>query len=219
MTYIVMNNGCYGLTKGQDSATADLGSVSKSGSKNKYHPIDLVGLALQLGAGFVARSFSGDKEQLIPLFKAAINHKGFSFIDVISPCVTFNNNAGSTKSYDFTREYMEATAAMDYVPHRDEITVDYAKGKSVDVELHDGSVIRLRKPVAGWDPFDRHSAMNKLLECTKNGEILTGLLHINNESRDLHELLNTSDVPLCQLDKKKLCPGSEVLKEINKKFR
>lgn len=219
MTYIVMNNGCYGLTKGQDSATADLGSVSKAGSKNPYQAIDLVGLALELGAGFVARSFSGDKGQLVPLIKAAMSHPGFSFIDVISPCVTFNNNAGSTKSYEFTREYMAATAKLDYVPKREEIQIEYAENTSIEVELHDGSKIKLHKPVGGWDPTNRNSAMHKLLEAKNNGEIITGLIHIDPNTSDLHEVLNTTDTPLNQLDEKKLSPGVEVLASINQSFR
>ncbi|MEL6254053.1 MAG: 2-oxoacid:ferredoxin oxidoreductase subunit beta [Bacteroidota bacterium] len=219
MTYIVMNNGCYGLTKGQDSATADFGSVSKAGSKNMYQAIDLIGLALELGAGFVARSFSGDKTQLVPLIKAAMAHPGFAFIDVISPCVTFNNNAGSTKSYEFTREYITATAKMDFVPKREEITVDYEDDSSIEVELHDGSSIRLSKPVEGWDPHDRNSAMHKLLDAKSKGEIITGLIHLDPHTQDLHSILNTSDTALNQLTEKELTPSLEALEEINQSFR
>lgn len=145
MTYIVMNNGCYGLTKGQDSATADVGSISKSGSANILPTIDLVGLALEMGATFVARSFSGDKTQLVPLIKAALSHKGFALIDVISPCVTFNNNKGSTKSYSFVREHISMTSALDFVPEEEEITVEYAEGTSKQISLHDGSSLLLSK--------------------------------------------------------------------------
>lgn len=219
MTYIVMNNGCYGLTKGQDSATADFGSISKAGSKNPYQAIDLVGLALELGAGFVARSFSGDKGQLIPLIKAGMSHPGFSFIDVISPCVTFNNNAGSTKSYEFTREYMAETAKMDFVPEQEEILIDYEDNTTLEVELHDGSRIRLHKPVGDWDPKDRTSAMHKLLDSKSKGEIITGLIHINPETMDLHKVLNTTDTPLNQLTEESLSPGSEALAAINQSFR
>lgn len=219
MTYIVMNNGCYGLTKGQDSATADFGSVSKAGSKNPYQAIDLIGLALELGAGFVARSFSGDKGQLVPLIKAAMSHPGFSFIDVISPCVTFNNNAGSTKSYEFTREYMTATAKMDFVPMREEIKVAYEENTSIEVELHDGSKIRLSKPVEGWDPHDRNSAMHKLLDAKLKGEIITGLIHIDPKTQDLHKVLNTTDIPLNQLSEKELTPSLQALEDINQSFR
>src|SRR5690606_31517551 len=145
MTYIVENNGCYGLTKGQDSATADAGSKSKKGDANPFEAIDLAAMALQLGAGFVARSFSGDKEQLVPLLKAAITYPGFAFLDVISPCVTFNNNPGSTKSYEFVRDHLEATGTVDFVPMRTEITTSYDPGTSQEVTLHDGSVIHLHK--------------------------------------------------------------------------
>src|SRR3982750_3489655 len=145
MVYLVMNNGCYGLTKGQDSATADLGSKNKSGSVNPFESIDLASLAIELGASFVAQSFSGDKEQLVPLLKAAMNHPGFAFINVISPCVTFNNNFGSTKSYDYVREHIEATATFDFVPLRREIQADYAEGSVESLKMHDGSIIRLHK--------------------------------------------------------------------------
>ena len=219
MTYIVMNNGCYGLTKGQDSATADLGSVSKAGSVNSFMPIDLVGLAIQMGAGFVARSFSGDKTQLVPLIKAAMNYPGFSFIDVISPCVTFNNNAGSTKSYQFTREFIDATASVDFVPHRDDIEVDYKEGTSLEVELHDGGVIKLSKPKPGWNPRDKNAAMFKLMESKDKGEILTGLLYVDPDLEDLHDRLETVERPLNQLNEKDLCPGSDVLETINRRFR
>lgn len=219
MTYIVMNNGCYGLTKGQDSATADYGSISKAGVPNEFQAIDLVGLALELGAEFVARSFSGDKNQLVPLIKAALHHPGFAFIDVISPCVTFNNNSGSTKSYDYVREYIRETAKLDYVSIEEEIEVDYKPGSSMDVKLHDESVIRLAKLSKGWDPFDRSSSVTKLMQAKKKGEILTGLIYINPSSKDLHKRMNTSTLPLNQMGKKELCPGSAVLKTINKSFQ
>src|ERR1035437_4066498 len=151
MTYIVENNGVYGLTKGQFSATADQGSKSKRGVVNSDSPIDMASLALQLGATFVARSFSGDKKQLVPLIKAAISHPGASFIDVISPCVAFNNHPGSTKSYDYVREHNEAANRPDSVPKRKEITVDYKEGTEIDVTLHDGSVLRLVKNLGDYD--------------------------------------------------------------------
>jgi 2-oxoglutarate ferredoxin oxidoreductase subunit beta len=155
MTYIVENNGVYGLTKGQFSATSDKGSKSKRGVVNHDQPIDLVGLALQLGASFVARSFSGDKDQLVPLIKAALAHKGAAFIDVISPCVQFNNHAGSTKSFDYVREHNAAVNRLDFIEERDEITVDYAPGEVELVTQHDGSVLRLRKLAPDYDPTDR----------------------------------------------------------------
>ena len=219
MTYVVMNNGCYGLTKGQDSATADVGSINKTGKANEFVPIDMVGLALELGASFVARSFSGDKTQLVPLIKAAMSHPGFAFIDVISPCVTFNNNKGSTKSYDFVRDHIEATSSIDFVPHKEEIKVQYEAGKELVVELHDGSKLKLNKLAQGWDPFDRDSAMNNLLKSRRNGDVLTGLLFIDPKGRDLHATLKTVDTPLNQLGPDKLCPGQKALDDINESFR
>jgi 2-oxoglutarate/2-oxoacid ferredoxin oxidoreductase subunit beta len=219
MVYIVMNNGCYGLTKGQDSATADEGSKNKSGHANLFEGIDLSSLAIELGATFVAQSFSGDKTQLIPLIKAAIKHPGFAFINVISPCVTFNNNVGSTKSYDYVRHHIEATSTIDFVPHAKEITTSYDEGTVKTVQMHDGSAIALRKLAQGWDPMDRLSAMNAIHAAKMKHETLTGLLYMNPETVELHKLLNTSDRPLNTLGKKDLCPGMEVLKGINAGLR
>ncbi|TND08210.1 MAG: 2-oxoglutarate ferredoxin oxidoreductase subunit beta [Bacteroidetes bacterium] len=219
MVYIVMNNGCYGLTKGQDSATADEGSKSKAGSVNPFQAIDLASLSLELGAGFVAQSFSGDKKQLIPLIKAAINHRGFAFINVISPCVTFNNNPGSTKSYDFVRQHVEATATLDFVPEMEEITTNYNEGSTQQVKMHDGSSIRLHKIAQDWDPQNRISAINAIQKARSEGEILTGLIYIDEELGELHEVLQTTDTPLNQLTEEVLCPGSEALSEINAGLR
>jgi 2-oxoglutarate ferredoxin oxidoreductase subunit beta len=219
MTYIVMNNGCYGLTKGQDSATADAGSVSKAGSTNVFEGIDLAGLALELGASFVARSFSGDKTQLIPLIKAAMSHHGFAFIDVISPCVTFNNNVGSTKSYDYVREHVEALSMVDFVPERTEITLDYNEGDSTEVELHDGSYLQLHKLASGWNPTDKDSAMNRLQDARSKGEILTGLLYIDTESQDLHDVIKTTKRPLNTLTEKDVMPSIDILEAINDDHR
>jgi 2-oxoglutarate ferredoxin oxidoreductase subunit beta len=219
MLYIVMNNGCYGLTKGQDSATADMGSKSKSGSVNPFEGIDLVGTALELGATFVARSFSGDKTQLVPLIKAALSHKGFALIDVLSPCVTFNNNEGSTKSYDYVRDHIEALAQIGYVPEKEEITVEYGEGKSVGVELHDGSVVHLQKLADGWDPRDRRAAMARLQQAKAEGEILTGLVYVNPDSQDLHEVIKSDKRALNSLTEKDLCPGNAILLELNEDFR
>ena len=219
MVYIVMNNGCYGLTKGQHSATSDKGSVTKGGGFNPFQAIDLVGMAMELGASFVARSFSGDKTQLVPLLKAAISHPGFAFLDVISPCVTFNNKPDSTKSYDFVRAHQEATATLDFVPKKEEITVDYPEGSAQSVALHDGSQILLRKLAPKWDPRDRHSAQLRLAGAKANGEILTGLLYIDTESQDLHELEKTTHKPLNQLKEADLQPGAEALAAINAVFR
>ena len=219
MVYIVMNNGCYGLTKGQDSATADNGSKSKAGSVNPYESIDLASLAIELGATFVAQSFSGDKSQLVPLIKAAINHPGFAFINVISPCVTFNNNVGSTKSYDYVREHVEATATVDFIPQMKEITTTYDQGSSKQVAMHDGSLIQLQKLAEDWDPQNKQSAMNAMHHAKQKGEILTGLLFMNPESNDLHDILKTTEKPLNALKEAELCPGNKVLQDINAGFR
>jgi 2-oxoglutarate ferredoxin oxidoreductase subunit beta len=219
MVYIVENNGVYGLTKGQFSATADYGSVSKKGLVNTETPIDLVGLAMQLGATFVARSFSGDKHQLVPLIKAAIAHKGASFIDVISPCVSFNNHADSTQSYEYVRAHNDTVNQFDYFPPHDPITVDYAPGETADVRLHGGSVLRLHKLDASYDPSDRTAAISYVHAHQAKGEIVTGLLYVDPNSHDLHEHLNTVPVPLNTLSAKDLCPGQAVLDKINASLR
>ena len=219
MLYIVMNNGCYGLTKGQDSATADEGSKNKAGHVNLFEPIDLASLSIELGASFVAQSFSGDKTQLVPLIKAALQHPGFAFINVISPCVTFNNNVGSTKSYDYVRHHIEATSTVDFVPEMAEITTKYDEGTTKKVKMHDGSFISLSKLNPEWNPLDRISAMQAVQNAKAKKEILTGLLYINPESSDLHEMLQTNDTPLNSLTKSDLCPGSEMLIEINADLR
>lgn len=219
MTYIVMNNGCYGLTKGQDSATADAGSKSKAGSVNMFEGIDLCGLAIELGATFVAQSFSGDKTQLVPLIQAAMSHPGFALINVLSPCVTFNNNVGSTKSYDYVREHVEATGTVDYVPPMETITTSYNEDETKMVKMHDGSWLRLHKLSQGWNPEDKISAINALQHAHTSNEILTGLLYINSDTKDLHTLLNTTDTPLNQLDETVLCPGNDTLDKINASFR
>jgi 2-oxoglutarate ferredoxin oxidoreductase subunit beta len=215
MTYIVENNGVYGLTKGQFSATADQGSKSKKGVVNTDSAIDLVALALQLGASYVARSFSGDKEQLVPLIKGALSHRGAALIDVISPCVAFNNHAGSTKSYDYVRAHNEAVNRLDFMPHRDAITAMYAPGEVIEVTQHDGSVLRLKKLAEGYDPGDRLAAMGHIAAHEARGEILTGLLYVRAGAEDLHGHLNTIAVPLNRLGERELCPGSEALAAIN----
>ncbi len=219
MVYVLMNNGCYGLTKGQYSATADKGSVGKKGEPSQLESIDLCEIAIQLGAGFVARSFSGDKRQLVPLLKAAMSHSGMAFIDVISPCVTFNNTPGSTKSYHWVREHSEATNTFDYVPFRQEITAEYDDGASQLVVLHDNSSIRLHKTDSSVQVTDRRQAMNRLEEYKEKGLILTGLLYIDPESRETHEILGTTREPLNTFGKDELCPGSAALEKINEGFR
>ncbi|NOT46611.1 MAG: 2-oxoacid:ferredoxin oxidoreductase subunit beta [Acidobacteria bacterium] len=219
MVYLVMNNGCYGLTKGQDSATADAGSKSKAGSVNLFEAIDLASLAIELGATFVAQSFSGDKEQLTPLLKAAMKHNGFAFLNVISPCVTFNNNAGSTKSYDYVREHVEITGTVDFAPMMKEITTSYEAGSVQDLLMHDGTKIHLHKLAKDWDPFDRFSAINAMQKAKSKGEILTGLLYMDETSQDLHELIGTAKSALNSLGKEVLCPGSKALEALNGSLR
>ena len=219
MLYIVMNNGCYGLTKGQYSATADKGSKSKKGAVNALESIDLCELAIQLGAGFVGRSFSGDKQQLVPMLKAGLSHGGLAFIDVISPCVTFNNNPESTKSYHWVREHSEATNTFDFVPVRPIITTEYPEEVVETVTLHDNSVIQLHKHPDGPDITDRRQAIDTLEDHKVQGMILTGVLYVNPESLDTHEILNTCERPLNSLSEVDLCPGSAALEEINESHR
>jgi 2-oxoglutarate ferredoxin oxidoreductase subunit beta len=219
MAYIVENNGVYGLTKGQFSATADRGSKSKKGVVNSDSPVDLVGLALQLGATFVARSFSGDKTQLVPLIKGAMAHGGAAFIDVISPCVTFNNHGGSTKSYDYIRQHNEAVSRIDFITPGEEITADYEPGSVIDVPQHDGTVLRLRKLHADYDPTDRYAVLAYMNEAAKHGEIVTGLLYLDPLATDLHTAFNTCATPLNALAEAQLCPGAAALARINDALR
>jgi 2-oxoglutarate/2-oxoacid ferredoxin oxidoreductase subunit beta len=219
MVYIVENNGVYGLTKGQFSATADRGSKSKRGAVNNDSSIDLVTLALQLGATFVARSFSGDKRQLVPLIKAAIEHKGAAFIDVLSPCVAFNNHLGSTKSFDFVREHNIAVNRLDFITGRAPIAVDYEPGTVEIVEQHDGSKLALRKVAPEYDAHDRLAAMNYLQERAAVGEIVTGLLYVERDPTELHDHINTVAAPLNALNTEDLCPGSKALDAINASLR
>ena len=219
MVYIVENNGVYGLTKGQFSATADKGSKAKRGAINNDEPIDMVMLAMQLGATLVARSFSGDKTQLVPLIKAAVSHRGAAFIDVVSPCVAFNNHPGSTKSYDFVREHNEAVNQLDFMPQRTEITADYAPGSVREVMQHDGSVLRLRKLHDDFDASDRIGAMNYLQQRHAVGEMVTGLLYLNSDAGDMHASLNTVDTPLNELRERELIPGAAALEKFNASLR
>ena len=219
MVYIVENNGVYGLTKGQFSATSDKGAKSKRGVVNSDEAIDLVGMALQLGATFVARSFSGDKTQLVPLIEAALKHQGAAFIDCISPCVAFNNHEGSTKSFDFVREHNEAVNSLDMIVPRSEIVTDYEPGTVQLVTQHDGSVLRLRKLHAGYDVHDRIGALTYMQERHAVGEMVTGLLYVDPNPRDMHAHLKTVDVPLNELDDAALVPGSKALEAINASLR
>jgi 2-oxoglutarate ferredoxin oxidoreductase subunit beta len=219
MLYIIENNGVYGLTKGQFSASADIGSKSKRGEVNRFGPIDPVSLALDLGATFVARSFSGDKEQLVPILKAALSHKGFALVDVISPCVTFNDHEGSTKSYLYTRKHLLQLVSADFVPFAQEIAVEYQPGTATSVRLHDGSVVRLRKVEEDYDPTDRQAVADHLELHRHRGEIATGLLYVDKQASDMHDTSQTTDVPLAQLPFDKLCPGRAALDELQKSFR
>jgi 2-oxoglutarate ferredoxin oxidoreductase subunit beta len=219
MIYIVENNGVYGLTKGQFSATADQGSKDKRGNANFDEPIDMVALALQMGASYVARSFSGDKEQLVPLIKGAILHRGGAFLDVISPCVAFNNHDGSTKSYDYVREHNDAVNRLDVMLPRAPIQIEYEAGAVETIVQHDGSTLRLRKLEADYDPHDRIHAMHYLEQRKAAGEIVTGLLYIDREPEDLHARLRTVQGPLNQLSEKELCPGAAALQAVNTALR
>ncbi len=219
MVYIVENNGVYGLTKGQFSATADQGSVSKKGVANTDSPLDMVSMALQLGASYVARSFSGDKQQLVPLIKGALTHRGAAFLDVISPCVAFNNHPGSTKSYDYVREHNDAVNQLDVMLPRAEIAVDYPAGDSIEVEQHDGSVLRLRKLDETYDPRDKLAAMSLIQQRQAQGEVVTGLLFVDREARDLHGHLGTVPAPLNTLNAAELNPGAAALAKINAALR
>jgi 2-oxoglutarate/2-oxoacid ferredoxin oxidoreductase subunit beta len=219
MVYIVENNGVYGLTKGQFSATSDKGAKSKRGIVNSDEAINLVGMALQLGATFVARSFSGDKGQLVPLIEAALKHRGAAFIDCISPCVAFNNHDGSTKSFDYVREHNAAVNYLDVIDTKPEITVDYAPGMIETITQHDGSMIQLRKLDLEYDVNDRVSAMTYMQERHAAGEIVTGLLYADPNPRDLHSHLKTSDLPLNALQEDALIPGTAALTAVNAGLR
>jgi len=214
MIYIVENNGVYGLTKGQFSATADIGSKLKTGVINDLPPIDTCALAIQLGATFVGRSFSGDKKQLLSMLKAAIAHKGTVMLDVISPCVTFNDHEGSTKSYKFLQEYDEPINEIDFVASFDDIEVDYDSGQVLDVEMYDGSSLRLRKLLEDYDPTDRANAVRTLMEAQAKNEVLTGVFLIDTQKPSFTELLNVVDQPLGTLPESVIRPPKSVLESL-----
>ena len=219
MLYVIENNGVYGLTKGQFSASADIGSTSKKGEANEQPPIDPVLLALTLGCTFVARSFSGDKSQLVPILKAGIAHKGLALIDVISPCVSFNDHEGSTKSYAYTREHEVEAVHADFVPLKREITVPET-GESVKVvELHDGGRVRLRATADDYDPTNRESAYAHVRACQQRGEIATGLLFVDEHGTDMHDHLRTVPTPLVDLPYEALCPGRAALDSLMERYR
>ncbi|HEX5725537.1 MAG TPA: 2-oxoacid:ferredoxin oxidoreductase subunit beta [Longimicrobiaceae bacterium] len=218
LLYVLENNGVYGLTKGQFSASADVGTKAKRGEVNRQRPIDPVLLALTLGASFVARGFSGDKEQLVPLLKAGIAHRGFAFVDVISPCVTFNDHEGSTKSYRSTRERYHEVAPVDYVPLRHEIEASYPEGSAREVRMHDGSTVRFRKVGADYDPTDREAAYATVQRLQAAGEVVTGLLYVEQNADDMHALNETVDAPLVSLPYEDLCPGGAALEELMREY-
>ena len=219
MCYIIENNGVYGLTKGQFSASADVGTKAKKGATNKQLPIDPVSTAIALGATFIARSFSGDKKQLVPLIKGAIRHKGFALLDIISPCVTFNDHAGSTKSYAHTRQFYHQVIDADFIPPAKEIMAAYDEGSALPVALHDGSKIILRKVEKDYDPTSRAAAFSFLRERANAGEIITGLLYIDEATGDMHEMSNTVDEPLANVAYEELSPGTEALQKLMARYR
>jgi 2-oxoglutarate ferredoxin oxidoreductase subunit beta len=214
LIYIIEDNGVYGLTKGQFSATADLGSKLKTGVVNDLPAIDTCTLAIQLGATFVGRSFSGDKKQLLAMLKAAIAHKGTVMLDVISPCVTFNDHEGSTKSYKYMQEHEEAVSEVGFVPYFEDIAVEYDPSSTVEVRLHDGSHMRLRKLHEDYDPTDKANAIRMLMEVHEKGEVLTGVFYVDTQKPDFGTLLNLVDEPLASLPQERVRPPREVLAEI-----
>ena len=219
LLYVLENNGVYGLTKGQFSASADIGSKSKRGEPNVQPPIDPVLLALSLGATFVARGFSGDKAQLVPILKAGLRHKGFALIDIISPCVSFNDHETSTKSYRYTREHYREVAPVDFVPLQREITASNEAGSAVSVTMHDGSVVRFRQVGQEYDPTDRDAAYAHVRSLQDKGEVVTGLLYIEQSGRDMHAVANTVERPLIDVPYESLCPGSAALQTLMDEYR
>jgi 2-oxoglutarate ferredoxin oxidoreductase subunit beta len=214
MIYIIEDNGVYGLTKGQFSATADLGSKLKTGVVNDLPAIDICALAIQMGATFVGRSFSGDKKQLSTMLKAALSHQGTVLLDVISPCVTFNDHEGSTKSYKYMQEHEEAVSEAGFVPYFEDIAVEYDPDTTIEVRMHDGSHLRLRKLHEGYDPTDKAGAIKMLTEVHAKGEVLTGVFYVDTQKPDFATLLNMVDEPLATLSEERTRPGREVLAAI-----
>ena len=219
MVYIIENNGVYGLTKGQFSASADIGSRLKKGDPNVMAPIDPILLGLSMGATFLARGFSGDKAQLVPILKAAAAHKGLALIDVISPCVTFNDHEGSTKSYRFMREHEVKEIETDFVPIRKEIHRSLDADDATEITMHDGSVVRFRSVPVGYDPYDRQNVEEYIRERRSRGEIATGLLYVDENAPDVHELNNTTEQALNSVPFDRLCPGSDELARMQQSFR
>jgi 2-oxoglutarate/2-oxoacid ferredoxin oxidoreductase subunit beta len=214
LIYIVEDNGCYGLTKGQFSPTADLGSVLKNGVVNDLPPIDICTLAIELGASFVARSFSGDKKQLLSILKAALSHRGTCMIDVISPCVTFNDHEGSTKSYAYAKDHDEPAGDISFVPFFEDISIEYEPGTTTEVKMHDGSRLFLKKVAEHYDPTEKTAALNLIRETGERGEFATGVLYIEPAKHDFTTLLNLVDEPLATLPLDRVRPGKDVLDSI-----
>ncbi len=219
MVYVVENNGVYGLTKGQFSATADVGARLKGGAENELTPIDTCALAIQLGASFVGRSFSGDKKQLSAMLKAAIAHRGTALLDVISPCVTFNDHEGSTKSYAYMKDHDAPLQELSFIPAFEDIAVDYNPGTTIDVALHDGSRLRLRKLEEGYDPADKIRAVARLMEAQAKGEVLTGVLHVDPRAPTFVDALGMVDAPLATLPQERTRPPRAVLDEVMASLR
>ena len=217
--YIIEDNGVYGLTKGQFSATADLGSKLKTGVINDLPPIDTCALAISMGATFVGRSFSGDKRQLLSMLKAAIAHKGTVLLDVVSPCVTFNDHEGSTKSYKYMKDHEEPLQEIDFVPAFEDISVEYDPGTTVEVTMHDGSRLRLRKLEEDYNPTDRLLAMNRLNEAHHKGEVLTGVFYVNTQAPNFLDMLNMTNQPLATLPESDVRPSREVLEQVMEELR
>jgi 2-oxoglutarate ferredoxin oxidoreductase subunit beta len=217
--YIIEDNGVYGLTKGQFSATADLGSTLKTGVINDLPPIDTCALAITLGATLVGRSFSGDKKQLHSMIKAAIAHKGTVMLDVVSPCVTFNDHEGSTKSYKFMKDHEEPLQEVSFVPAFEDISVEYDPGTTVEVSMHDGSRLRLRKLEEDYDPTNRIKAITRLHEAHEKGEVLTGVFYVNPQAPSFLDLLNMTEQPLATLPESVVRPGREVLEQVMEELR
>ena len=217
--YIIEDNGVYGLTKGQFSATADLGSKLKSGVINDLPPIDTCAMAIELGATFVGRSFSGDKKQLLSMLKAAIAHKGTVMLDVVSPCVTFNDHEGSTKSYKYMKDHEEPLHDINFVPSFEEINIEYDPGTTFDVTMHDGSRLRLHKLEEDYDPTNRIHAVKRLMEAHEKNEVLTGILYVNAQAPSFIDMLNITEEPLATLPESKVRPGREVLEQVMEELR
>jgi 2-oxoglutarate ferredoxin oxidoreductase subunit beta len=219
MVYVIENNGVYGLTKGQFSASADVGSKSKKGEPNRMEPIDPIALGLSLGATFLARGFSGDKEQLVPILKAAVAHRGFAIVDVISPCVTFNDHEGSTKSYLHMRRNMVHATETDFVPRANEVLAEISAEGETSVALHDGSVVRFTRVPEDYDPRNKTAVMDYLRGQTGSGRVVTGLLYLDEKTPDVHELNKTPAGALSNIPYEKLCPGSAALDRLQEEFR